>query len=126
MCRELLQLFQNLDSTTQKIRSRAVSRGRGSRAFHTASCCRSARFSSANSRCVPTVDRSVRRRIPSHLTMAGQIARSVPQTQENRDGRLFRKDSQGLIETWHDRRIIPGQQIDRAISSELEVADLIL
>src|SRR5437867_4593959 len=92
MCRELLQLFQKLDSTTQKIRSRAVSRGRSSRAFHTASCCRSARFSSANSRCVPTVDRSVRRRIPSHLTMAGQIARSVPQTQENRDGRLFRKD----------------------------------
>jgi len=37
-------------------------------------CCRSARFSSANSRCVRTVDRSVPRRIPSHLTMTGQIA----------------------------------------------------
>ena len=36
----------------KKIRSIAVSRGRGWCAFHTASCCRSARFSSANSRCV--------------------------------------------------------------------------
>jgi hypothetical protein len=33
---------------------------------------------------------------------------------------------QGLLETWHDRRITPGQQIDRAISAELEAADLIL
>lgn len=33
---------------------------------------------------------------------------------------------QGLIETWHDRRIIPGQHVDRAISAELEAADLIL
>jgi hypothetical protein len=33
---------------------------------------------------------------------------------------------QGLIETWHDRRIIPGQHVDHAISAELEAADLIL
>jgi len=33
---------------------------------------------------------------------------------------------QGLIDTWHDRRIIPGQEIDRAISAELQGADLIL
>jgi hypothetical protein len=50
---------------TQRIRSRALSRGRGSRAFQTASCCRSARFSSANSRCVRTAERSVPTRIPS-------------------------------------------------------------
>jgi hypothetical protein len=33
---------------------------------------------------------------------------------------------QGLIETWHDRRITPGQHVDQAISAELEAADLIL
>jgi hypothetical protein len=33
---------------------------------------------------------------------------------------------QGLIETWHDRRIVPGQHVDDAISAELEAADLIL
>ncbi len=33
---------------------------------------------------------------------------------------------QGLIETWHDRRIVPGEHVDRAISAELEAADLIL
>src|SRR5207245_3355132 len=44
------------------------------RSFHTATCCRSARFSSANSRCVQTVLLSVPRTIPSHLTMIGQIA----------------------------------------------------
>src|SRR5439155_17772643 len=71
---ECRQLFQSVDSTTQKIRSIAVSQGRGWRAFHTASCCRSARFSSANSRCVRTVDRGVPMRSPSHLTMTGQIA----------------------------------------------------
>src|SRR5207249_10998320 len=74
ICSEFRQLFQSLDSTTQNIRSIAVSCGRGWRAFHTASCCRSARFSSVNSRCVRTVDRSVPRRIPSHLTMTGRIA----------------------------------------------------
>src|SRR4030095_14682842 len=50
------------------------SRGRERRAFHTASCCRSARFSSANSRCVRTADRSVPRTIQRHLTMTGELA----------------------------------------------------
>ncbi len=71
---EFRQLFQSLDNTTQKIRSIALSRGRGWRGFHTASCCRSARFSSANSRCVRAVDRRVPMRIPSRLTMTGHIA----------------------------------------------------
>src|SRR5439155_27143348 len=48
-----------------------VSRGRGQRTFHTASCWRSARFSSASLRCVRTAARSVRMRIRSHLTMTG-------------------------------------------------------
>lgn len=33
---------------------------------------------------------------------------------------------QGLIETWHDRRIVPGDQFDRVIGTELEAAHLIL
>jgi len=40
--------------------------------IHTANCRRSARFSSASSRCVRTVARSAPMRIPSHLTMTGQ------------------------------------------------------
>src|SRR5947207_15341859 len=51
-CSECRQLVHSFDRKTQKIRSISVSRGRGSRAFHTASCCRSARFSSASSQCV--------------------------------------------------------------------------
>ncbi len=91
-CSEFRQLFQNLDSTTQKIRSIAVSRGRGWRAFHTASCCRSARFSSANSRCVRTVDRRVLMRIPSHLIMTGQIADQSAKRKTIATDDLFRKD----------------------------------
>jgi hypothetical protein len=33
---------------------------------------------------------------------------------------------QGVIETWHDRRIAAGSHIDRTISRELEAADAIL
>src|ERR1044071_2992856 len=33
---------------------------------------------------------------------------------------------QGIIETWHDRRIVPGAQLDQIISTELESARLIL
>lgn len=33
---------------------------------------------------------------------------------------------QGLIETWHDRRIVPGEHIKGAISAELEAAHLVL
>ncbi len=33
---------------------------------------------------------------------------------------------QGAIETWHDRRIGAGQEIDGAISGNLEEADIIL
>jgi hypothetical protein len=73
-CKDLRQFFQSLANTIQKIRSISVSRGRGWRAFHTASCCLSARFSSANSRRVRTAERNVRRRIPSHLTTTGHIA----------------------------------------------------
>jgi len=64
----------SLDSSTQKSRSISASRGRGWRAFHTASCCRSARFSSAKSRCVRTAERSVPRTIHSHLTIDRPIA----------------------------------------------------
>src|SRR5262245_43616741 len=71
-CKDLRQFFQSLDSTTQKIRSEALSCGHGWRTFQTASCCRSARFSSANSRCVRIAERSVPTRIPSHLTITGQ------------------------------------------------------
>ena len=34
--------------------------------------------------------------------------------------------NQGLIESWHDRRILAGSVLDDAIFSELEVADVIL
>src|SRR2546422_10709287 len=73
-CSDCRHLVHNLDRQAQKIRSNSVSRGRGSRAFHTASCCRSARFSSANSRCVRRELLSVPKRIPSHRTMTGEIA----------------------------------------------------
>ena len=33
---------------------------------------------------------------------------------------------QGLIENWHDRRIMPGEILDREISLHLETADAIL
>lgn len=33
---------------------------------------------------------------------------------------------QGIIETWHDRRITAGEVIDHAISEQLETADIIL
>jgi hypothetical protein len=33
---------------------------------------------------------------------------------------------QGVIETWHDRRIAAGSHVDHSISSELEAADVIL
>ncbi|MEH2163908.1 MAG: toll/interleukin-1 receptor domain-containing protein [Nostoc sp.] len=33
---------------------------------------------------------------------------------------------QGLIETWHDRRITAGEEFDKAISKNLEEADIIL
>lgn len=33
---------------------------------------------------------------------------------------------QGVISTWHDRRIGPGQEIDGQISAELDAADIIL
>lgn len=33
---------------------------------------------------------------------------------------------QGLIESWHDRRIVAGEAIDQAIDAELERADIIL
>jgi hypothetical protein len=33
---------------------------------------------------------------------------------------------QGLIETWHDRRIIPGHAIDRSITTRLDTAEVIL
>lgn len=33
---------------------------------------------------------------------------------------------QGVIDVWHDRRLVPGEPIDAAISVELERADLIL
>lgn len=33
---------------------------------------------------------------------------------------------QGILETWHDRRIIAGEEVDRAIHQRLEEADIIL
>ncbi|MFC0387646.1 toll/interleukin-1 receptor domain-containing protein [Muricoccus vinaceus] len=33
---------------------------------------------------------------------------------------------QGIIETWHDRRIEAGSHVDHTISRELEAADIIL
>lgn len=33
---------------------------------------------------------------------------------------------QGLVEAWHDRRILAGSELDKAISSNLEAADIIL
>ena len=33
---------------------------------------------------------------------------------------------QGIIEMWHDRRIVAGQDWDREISENLEGADIIL
>src|SRR5215211_4186681 len=33
---------------------------------------------------------------------------------------------QGFIETWHDRRITAGEPLDRAISANLETADIVL
>jgi len=33
---------------------------------------------------------------------------------------------QGLIESWHDRRILAGDQVDETIDANLEAADIIL
>lgn len=33
---------------------------------------------------------------------------------------------QGIIESWHDRRIFPGQHVDQTIDQHLEAADIIL
>ncbi|MBU1336914.1 MAG: toll/interleukin-1 receptor domain-containing protein [Alphaproteobacteria bacterium] len=33
---------------------------------------------------------------------------------------------QGVIETWHDRRIVAGEELDGAISAELQGADIVL
>ena len=33
---------------------------------------------------------------------------------------------QGVIETWHDRRVGAGEEFDSAISAELESSDMIL
>lgn len=46
-------------------------------------------------------------------------------------GTALRRDSpccatRGLIESWHDRRIIAGSELDPAIDEELEKADVIL
>ena len=50
-------------------------------------------------------DESLRDRLDRHLTMLKR---------------------QGVIDVWHDRRLLPGEPIDAAIASELERADLIL
>jgi len=34
--------------------------------------------------------------------------------------------NEGLIESWHDRRIVAGDEIDAAIDEELEKAEIIL
>ena len=65
--------------------------------FHTASCCLSARFSSANSRRVRTAEPNVRRRIPNHLTMTGQMAdyfaqRKIVATDEFLEGTSGQED----------------------------------
>jgi hypothetical protein len=57
-------------------------------------CWRSARFSSANSRCVRTAHRSVPRRIPSHLTMTPNSG-SAQQAARQSQLRVFRKDRIG-------------------------------
>jgi TIR domain len=51
------------------------------------------------------LDESLRDELEKHLTMLKR---------------------QGLIEAWHDRRIIPGSPLDPAIGRELEAADIIL
>lgn len=48
------------------------------------------------------------------------------QHRDRLDKALSMLNRQGLIEAWHDRRIIPGQHIDQTISAELAAADLIL
>src|SRR5260370_20348026 len=50
-------------------------------------------------------DEAMRDRLEKHLAM------------------LKRED---LIETWHDRRIVPGQPLDPTIMAQIEVADVFL
>jgi hypothetical protein len=50
-------------------------------------------------------DEALRDRLDRHLTMLKR---------------------QGIIDVWHDRRLVPGEAIDEAIATELERADLIL
>lgn len=42
------------------------------------------------------------------------------------DRNLTMLKRQGIIDVWHDRRLVPGEAIDTAIATELERADLIL
>jgi hypothetical protein len=96
-CSEWRQFVHSLDRTTQKIRSISVNRGRGLLGFHTASCCRSARFSSANSRCVRRQLLSVAKTIPSHRVMARQIADQYAECKLITSDEFFRRDRQTLV-----------------------------
>jgi hypothetical protein len=64
------------------------------------------------------------------VTRAARVFMSYSHTDGQHRDRLEKAlvmlKRQGLIETWHDRRIVPGQHVDRAISAELEGADLVL
>jgi hypothetical protein len=82
----MYQLFQNLDSTTQKTRSRAVRRGRAWRAFHTASCCRSATVLQRQLAVCANRGAQCPKKDPKPTDHDRSIANQPAKSQDNRDG----------------------------------------
>jgi hypothetical protein len=60
------------------------------------------------------------------ITLFFSYAHADEALRDRLDRHLAMLKRQGVIDVWHDRRIVPGEPIDEAIAAELERADLIL
>jgi hypothetical protein len=60
------------------------------------------------------------------ITVIFSYAHADEALRDRLDRHLAMLKRQGVIDVWHDRRIVPGEPIDEAIAAELERADLIL
>jgi hypothetical protein len=59
-------------------------------------------------------------------TLFFSYAHADEELRDRLDRHLAMLKRQGIIDVWHDRRIVPGEAINEAIATELERADLIL
>jgi hypothetical protein len=60
------------------------------------------------------------------ITVFFSYAHADEALRDRLDRHLAMLKRQGVIDVWHDRRIVPGEPIDEAIAAELERADLML